>query len=77
MAGRGGSIVARLDPASKVREGQESELWVDATRIHLFDLEDGRSLTTSKAAPAAVDGGQGASGGEPEAPPPEREASPS
>jgi hypothetical protein len=60
-----------------VRVGQESELWVDATRIHLFDPGDGSSLTTSQAQPAAVDGGQGAGGGEPEAPPPEREASPS
>jgi multiple sugar transport system ATP-binding protein len=77
MAGEEGRIVARLEPASTVRVGQEAELWVDATRMHLFDLADGRSLTTSKAAPAAVDGGQSASGGEPEAPPPEREASPS
>ena len=77
MAGEEGRIVARLDPASTVRVGQESELWVDATRMHLFDLADGRSLTTSQAAPAAEGGGQGAGGGEPEAPPPEREASPS
>jgi multiple sugar transport system ATP-binding protein len=77
MAGEEGRIVARLEPASTVRVGQESELWVDATRMHLFDLSDGRSLTTSKAAPAAAGGGQGAGGGEPEAPPPEREASPS
>ena len=77
MAGEEGRIVARLEPASTVRAGQESELWVDATRMHLFDLADGRSLTTSQAAPAAVGGGQGAGGGEPEAPPPEREASPS
>ena len=77
MAGEEGRIVARLEPASTVRVGQESELWVDATRMHLFDLADGRSLTTSQAAPAAVGDGQGAGGGEPEAPPPEREASPS
>jgi multiple sugar transport system ATP-binding protein len=66
MAGEEGRIVARLDPASGVRVGQESELWVDATRIHLFDPEDGRSLTTSSAGPAATDGA-----------PQERESSPS
>jgi multiple sugar transport system ATP-binding protein len=77
MAGEQGRIVARLDPASGVRVGEESELWVDATRIHLFDPEDGRSLTTTSAGPAATDGGQTTSGREPEAPPPERESSPS
>jgi multiple sugar transport system ATP-binding protein len=77
MAGEGGRIVARLDPASEVREGQEAELWVDATRIHLFDPDDGRSFTTSQTGPAAANGGQSTSGREPEAPPPERESSPS
>ncbi len=38
-------IVARLDPASKVREGEEAQLWVDTTRLHLFDPETGDSLT--------------------------------
>jgi multiple sugar transport system ATP-binding protein len=38
-------IVARLDPASRVREGEEAELWVDTTRLHLFDPETGDSLT--------------------------------
>ncbi len=42
----GGSdqIVARLDPASKVERGVEIELWVDASKLHLFDASDGRSL---------------------------------
>jgi multiple sugar transport system ATP-binding protein len=77
MAGEEGRIVARLDPASGVRVGQESELWVDATRIHLFDPEDGRSLTTSQSGPAPTTDGQGTGGRDPEAPPTEREASPS
>ncbi|MBA3261824.1 MAG: sn-glycerol-3-phosphate ABC transporter ATP-binding protein UgpC [Thermoleophilaceae bacterium] len=71
MAGEEGRIVARLDPASEVRVGQESELWVDATRVHLFDPEDGRNLTTDAKGPAAVDGGQG--GRDPEAAPPPAE----
>jgi multiple sugar transport system ATP-binding protein len=34
-------IVARLDPASDVRQGQESELWMDTSRIHFFDPATG------------------------------------
>jgi multiple sugar transport system ATP-binding protein len=37
-------VAARLDAASKVREGQEAELWFDPRRVHLFDPETGRSL---------------------------------
>ncbi|MDQ4048384.1 MAG: sn-glycerol-3-phosphate ABC transporter ATP-binding protein UgpC [Actinomycetota bacterium] len=54
-AGEAAAIVARLDPTSQVKEGQDTELWLDATKVHLFDPEDGRSLTASHAdAPAAV-----------------------
>jgi multiple sugar transport system ATP-binding protein len=65
-AGEEGRIVARLDPASKVTEGQDAELWVDATRLILFDPEDGRNLTTDKKGPAATRG-QDTSGREPDA----------
>jgi multiple sugar transport system ATP-binding protein len=54
MEGDEGRIVARLDPASQGRQGQEAELWVDATRLQLFDPEDGRNLMVDSAAPAAV-----------------------
>jgi multiple sugar transport system ATP-binding protein len=37
-------IVARLDAASRVREGEEAEIWLDARKIHLFDPEDGQAL---------------------------------
>jgi multiple sugar transport system ATP-binding protein len=50
------TVVARLDPESSVKQGQESELWVDTSRIHFFDTSDGRSLTSSTAAPAAGNG---------------------
>jgi multiple sugar transport system ATP-binding protein len=56
MEGEEGRIVARLDPASKVCEGDEAELWVDATRLVLFDPEDGRNLTTDQSGPAATRG---------------------
>ena len=39
MEGGEGRIVARLDPASEVKQGEEVELWVDATRLQLFDPE--------------------------------------
>jgi multiple sugar transport system ATP-binding protein len=65
MEGEEGRIVARLDPQSEIRVGQESELWVDASRIHLFDPEDGRNLTADATGPAATDGGQGAEGRDP------------
>ena len=39
------TVVARLDPASGVAQGQESELWVDTSRIHFFDTSDGRALS--------------------------------
>jgi multiple sugar transport system ATP-binding protein len=42
--GDGELVVARLDPASKVREGQEAELWLDTSKIHVFDPESGRNL---------------------------------
>jgi multiple sugar transport system ATP-binding protein len=71
MAGEEGRIVARLEPASEVKVGQEAELWVDASRLHLFDPEDGRNLTADSSAPSALEG-QGTAGGEPD-----REASPS
>ena len=56
-AGEEGQIVARLDAASKVSEGGEAELWLDATKIKLFDPKDGSSLTASGGAarPAAAE----------------------
>jgi multiple sugar transport system ATP-binding protein len=56
MEGEEGRIVARLEPASQVRVGEEAELWVDASKIHLFDPEDGRNLTAGGDVPAAGDG---------------------
>jgi multiple sugar transport system ATP-binding protein len=42
-------VVARLDPASDVRQGQPAELWVDARKLHLFEADSGRSLRTKQA----------------------------
>jgi multiple sugar transport system ATP-binding protein len=43
-AGEAGQVVARLEPASKAAEGQEAELWLDATKVHLFDASSGQRL---------------------------------
>ena len=64
MAGEEGHIVARLDPASQVRQGQDAELWVDATRLQVFDPEDGRNLMVDQSGPAAVGAGDGDGGGQ-------------
>jgi multiple sugar transport system ATP-binding protein len=38
-------IVARLDPATKVKEGEPSDMWVDTRKIHVFDPASGENLT--------------------------------
>jgi len=43
------TIVARLDPASKVKRGDEAELWLDPSKILLFDPESGKRLNTGRA----------------------------
>jgi multiple sugar transport system ATP-binding protein len=60
VEGEEGSVVARLDPASEIKQGEEAELWVDATKLQLFDPEDGRNLMVEIEGPPAV----GAAAGE-------------
>jgi multiple sugar transport system ATP-binding protein len=45
VPGAGEQVVARLDPASRAREGQKLELWFDPRRVHLFNPETGAHLT--------------------------------
>ncbi|MGI8713843.1 MAG: ABC transporter ATP-binding protein [Solirubrobacteraceae bacterium] len=40
----GSQVVARLEAASQVRQGQETELWFNSEHLHLFDPENGQSL---------------------------------
>jgi multiple sugar transport system ATP-binding protein len=40
-------VVARLDPVAQVRKGEESELWLDASKLHFFDPDGGRNLSLS------------------------------
>jgi multiple sugar transport system ATP-binding protein len=39
------TVVARLDPATTITEGQNTELWMDVRAVHVFDPETGRNLT--------------------------------
>jgi multiple sugar transport system ATP-binding protein len=50
-SGEGVPIVARLDSASAVRQGEEAEFWVDTSQLYLFDPESGRSLLASDLGP--------------------------
>ncbi len=48
-------IVARFDAATRAREGQQAEVWVDSSKVHLFDPHTGESLTRGvTAVPAGV-----------------------
>jgi multiple sugar transport system ATP-binding protein len=47
-------VIARLDAASDVREGQEAELWLDTGKLHFFDPENGRALSARERAGAAA-----------------------
>ncbi|HVM01759.1 MAG TPA: sn-glycerol-3-phosphate ABC transporter ATP-binding protein UgpC [Acidimicrobiales bacterium] len=38
-------LVAALDSDSRIRKGEDAELWFDATRMHLFDPVSGDNLT--------------------------------
>jgi multiple sugar transport system ATP-binding protein len=43
------TVVARLDPATRIREGQDAQLWVDVRKLHVFDPASGRNLTLGAA----------------------------
>src|SRR6266516_17800 len=55
--GSGDTVVARLDAATRVTEGQDAELWVDARAVHVFDPASGDNISL-----AAADG-DGRAGG--------------
>jgi multiple sugar transport system ATP-binding protein len=50
----GSQITARLDAASKVQQGVETELWLNTEHIHLFDPESGKTLLGSNGNGAAT-----------------------
>jgi len=51
--GSGDSVVARLDAATRVHEGDDAELWADGRAIHVFDPATGRNLALGASTEAA------------------------
>ncbi|HEY8810449.1 MAG TPA: sn-glycerol-3-phosphate ABC transporter ATP-binding protein UgpC [Solirubrobacterales bacterium] len=49
-------IVARLDPASKIKRREQAKLWADTSKLHLFDPQSGESLARRQSEPAAASG---------------------
>jgi multiple sugar transport system ATP-binding protein len=45
VGGSGDTVVARIDAATKIREGHDAELWVDGRSMHVFDPASGRNLS--------------------------------
>jgi len=58
------TVVARLDPASRITEGENARLWVDVRKLQIFDPASGRNLTLGAAAatPAAAAAAESATG---------------
>ena|SRR5947209_8096380 len=52
-ASESNQATARLDPVSNVKAGQTARLWVDTSKVHLFDPSSGASLTVERAREAA------------------------
>ncbi|MDN5747412.1 MAG: sn-glycerol-3-phosphate ABC transporter ATP-binding protein UgpC [Pseudonocardia sp.] len=48
--GNAGTLVTRLSAASTVAEGHRSDVWVDTSKIQVFDPAGGRNLTNAEAA---------------------------
>jgi multiple sugar transport system ATP-binding protein len=48
----GDTVVARLDAATRIREGEDAELWADVRQMHLFDPATGRNLTLDEGSSA-------------------------
>jgi multiple sugar transport system ATP-binding protein len=38
-------VVARLDAESRIKVGEPTEVWVDATKLHVFDAETGEAVS--------------------------------
>jgi multiple sugar transport system ATP-binding protein len=47
-------VIARLDAASRIREGYEAELWLDLSKLHFFDLGSSEAVTSREPAAATA-----------------------
>jgi multiple sugar transport system ATP-binding protein len=66
------TVVARIDPATRITEGETAQLWVDMRAVHVFDPGSGQNLTLTDGVP----GGSSASTGTAAAPTVEAPAPP-
>jgi multiple sugar transport system ATP-binding protein len=41
-------LVARLSPESQAKSGEETEIWLDAAKLHFFDEQSGDALTHAR-----------------------------
>jgi multiple sugar transport system ATP-binding protein len=57
IGGASEAVVARLDPATRLSEGEDARLWVDVRTLHVFDPASGRNLTLGEAGSPAGAGG--------------------
>jgi len=71
------TVVARLDPATRISEGDNAQLWADARSLHVFDPATGRNLSIAAGTKASAAGqaGMGAAGHGAATPSPGRPAS--
>jgi len=65
--GSGDTVVARIDAATRIREGDDAELWVDLRSMHVFDPSTGRNIALGEkdsggAAPGGAAAGDAAAG---------------
>ncbi len=51
--GSGETVTARLDPVTRIREGENAELWADVRKMHVFDPNTGKNLSLSTEPAAA------------------------
>jgi len=47
LSDQGAVVVARLDSEAKVKVGEPTEVWVDATKLHFFDADSGENLSAA------------------------------
>ena len=47
------TVVARLDPATRITESSKAQLWADARSLHVFDPATGRNLSLPHTGPPA------------------------
>ena len=47
-------VVTSFDTSSRIRGGEEAEIWVDGRKMHIFDMETGENLTRDEEAGAEL-----------------------